>query len=82
MRVDRSQSGEYASPKRLYTSESDVCRRQILTSKDGPYTERIKLFIMAKTHHIGIQIKQKELTKTFMVWYGIVYLTDMYINHI
>ena len=27
---------------RLYTSESDVYRRQILTSKDGPRTERVK----------------------------------------
>ena len=26
----------------LYTSESDVCRRQILTSKVDPRTERIK----------------------------------------
>ena len=25
---------------RVYTSESDVCRRQILTYKDGPRTER------------------------------------------
>ena len=29
-------------------SESDVCRRQILTYKDGPRTERIKIFIMAE----------------------------------
>ena len=27
---------------RLHTSESDVFRRRILTSKDGPRTERIK----------------------------------------
>ena len=26
---------------RLYTSESDVYRRQILTYKDGPHTERV-----------------------------------------
>ena len=31
---------------RLYTSESDVYRRQILTSKDDPHTERIKTYIM------------------------------------
>ena len=31
---------------RLYTPESDVCRRQILTYKDDPRTERIKLFVM------------------------------------
>ena len=29
--------------KSLYTSESDVCRRQILTYKDGPRTERVKV---------------------------------------
>ena len=29
---------------RLYTS--DVCGRQILTYKDGPRTERIKIFII------------------------------------
>ena len=28
-------------------SESDVCRRQILTYKDCPCTERIKHFLMA-----------------------------------
>ena len=27
-------------------TESDVCRRQILTSEDGPRTERIEIFIM------------------------------------
>ena len=32
---------------RLYTPESDVYRRQILTYKDGPRSESIKLFIMA-----------------------------------
>ena len=32
---------------RLYTSESDVCRRQILMYKDGPRTERIQILIMA-----------------------------------
>ena len=31
---------------RLYMPESDVCRRQILTYKDDPRTERIKIFIM------------------------------------
>ena len=30
----------------LYTSESDVCRRQILTYKDGPRTERNTIFLM------------------------------------
>ena len=31
---------------RLYTSESDVCRRQILTYEVYHRTERIKIFIM------------------------------------
>ena len=31
---------------RLYTSESDVCRRQTLTYKDDPRSERIKIFII------------------------------------
>ena len=30
----------------LCESESDVCRRQILTSKVGPRTEKMKLFCM------------------------------------
>ena len=30
----------------LYTSKSDVCRRQILTYKDCPRTERIRIFVM------------------------------------
>ena len=32
---------------RLYTSASDVCRRQMLTYKDDPRTEKIKIFITA-----------------------------------
>ena len=31
---------------RLYTSVSDVCRRQMLTYKDDPRTEGIKIFII------------------------------------
>ena len=31
----------------LYTSESDVCRPQILTYKVDPRAERIEIFIMA-----------------------------------
>ena len=30
----------------IYTSESDVCRRQILTSKVDLHTEIIKIYIM------------------------------------
>ena len=44
----------------LYTSESDVCRRQIRTYKDGPRTERITFYNgRGWTHNIGIQMKQK-----------------------
>ena len=32
----------YSTEDRLHASESDVCRRQILTYKDGPLAERIK----------------------------------------
>ena len=32
---------------RPYTSKSDVSRRQILTYKDCPRNERIKIFLMA-----------------------------------
>ena len=31
---------------RLYTSESDVYRRHIVTYKDGPRTERSKIFLV------------------------------------
>ena len=34
-------------------SESDVCRRQILTSKDGPLTERVR-HSDAKTEYMYI----------------------------
>ena len=37
----------FSASDRLYTSESDVCRRQILTYKDDPRTERINIFIAA-----------------------------------
>ena len=37
-------SFDYARGDRLSTSESDVCRRQILTWKDGPHTEELKYF--------------------------------------
>ena len=37
----------FQSGGRLYTSESDVYRRQILTYKDGPRTEIVKIFLMA-----------------------------------
>ena len=31
---------------RLYTSESDICRRQILTFKDSTRAEKNEIFIM------------------------------------
>ena len=31
---------------RLYTSESDLCRRHIMTYKDDAHAERNKIFIM------------------------------------
>ena len=40
--------------------------RQILMSKNIPLTELIKNIIIA-IFNIGIQMKQKELTKTFMM---------------
>ena len=43
----------------LQTPYSDVCRRQILTHKDGPRTGRINRFLV--THNIGIEMNQKEL---------------------
>ena len=47
-----------------------VLRRQNQTCKIDPSTEGSKLFIimiMAYIHHICIQIRQNELTKTFMM---------------
>ena len=32
---------------RIYTSESDVCRRQIQTYKDGPRSEKNEIFLIA-----------------------------------
>ena len=34
---------------------------------DGPRTEIIKMFLKVVAHNIGIQIRQKELIKTFMM---------------
>ena len=49
-------------------SASDVCRRQILTSKDDLSAERIKTFIMVVDPYFGgIQMSRKEVTKTFMM---------------
>ena len=36
-------------------SESDVCRRQILTSKDGPQTERVDMMDMNQDNTTIIQ---------------------------
>ena len=52
----------------LKSSESDVCRRQILTTKVDPPTVRVKIFLMpVDPYNIGIQMNQKELTKTYMM---------------
>ena len=40
---------------------------QFLTAKDGRRTERVKHLEWPLIHKIGIQMKQKELTKTFMM---------------
>ena len=52
-----------------FTSKSDVYRCQILTFKVDPHTERIKK--MPHIHNIGIQMKRKELTDTFIWWFQI-----------
>ena len=46
-------------------SESDVCRRQILTYNDDPRAEKIKIFLPAVgyTFNIVIQMNRKEQTK-------------------
>ena len=44
---------------RLYTSESDVYRRQILTSKDGPRTERVKPAVV----HVGGETEEVSVKK-------------------
>ena len=41
-------------------------RLHILMYKDGPSAERIKIFLLAETHNIGIKMKRKEITKTFI----------------
>ena len=39
--VEKNIASPFQRGDRLYTSESDVCRRQILTYKDGPRAEII-----------------------------------------
>ena len=53
--------------ERSSTSESDVCRRQIMAYKDGSRTEKIIIFLMA----VDSQNKRNELTKTFMMIFKI-----------
>ena len=49
-------------------SAGTVFRRRILTSDVDPRGERIKKVIMAADHsNVGIPLKRKELTKTFMM---------------
>ena len=47
---------------------SDVCRRQILTTKVDPRTVKVEIFLMAvDPYYIGIQMNWEELAKTFMM---------------
>ena len=76
--VDEDENGEFGL-KRVkwpYLPKSDVnpfspwivvCGRQILTYKDGPCSERIKIFIITVDPNISIHMKRKELTKIFMM---------------
>ena len=48
-------------------SESDVCRRQILTTNVYPRAVRVNIFLMVQTHYICIQLHQKELSKSLMM---------------
>ena len=49
-----------------FSAEIDF-RRQILTSKVDPRTENINMYNDRGPHNKGIEMKRKELTKTFMV---------------
>ena len=45
-----------------------VCRRQIRTYKDGPRTERIKIFITAvNPYHTYSNVSERAITKSFIV---------------
>ena len=52
---------------RFWRLQTKVYRRQILTSEDDLCFERIKIFIKVVDHNISIQMKRKELTRTFMM---------------
>ena len=54
--LQRLQGKPFQRGDRLYTSESDVCRRQILTYNDGPRTERIKICPMTIRYSNGAEI--------------------------
>ena len=49
---------------RLYTSESDVYRRQILTYKDDPRTVRIKTLLVLKG------LAQAKIIKKSVIYFG------------
>ena len=49
---------------RLYTSESDVYRRQILTHKDSPRTERVKVLSTGSFNATLTGVKHRELSLT------------------
>ena len=52
---------------RFYTSESDICRRSILTYKDGSRAERVDIFLMAVDPQDRYLKESKGPTKTFMM---------------
>ena len=55
---------------RLYTSESDVYRRQILTYKEGPRAERVNLSI-TDYQQVVVRIKNKLIGEaTTIHWHG------------
>ena len=70
---------------RLYTSESEVCRRQILSYKEIPALKKNYNGRNPHNHdNIGIQKNGKELNKTFMTilnWKKNFGLQDLYSNN-
>ena len=57
----------YSGLRRFLSIATIEFRHQILTSKNDPRNERLKPFIMAVDLQQGIQMKQKELSKQFMM---------------
>ena len=53
---------------RLYTSESDVHRRQILTYEDGPRAERINLYCYQANLHFMLRKSPLQNYNTHLQW--------------